>query len=116
MKRILILLLCAALLLSLTACSKAAGGAYKLEYITADGMRFAPSSFGMNITFELDSDGIGTANYSGTVMEITWTDEGGTVVVTGDNGVLEFTKDGKALVLHDEGTLLFFTPVEDEDD
>lgn len=116
MKRIATLLLCAALLLTLTACSKAAGGAYKLDYITADGMRFAPSSFGMNITFQLDSDGVGTANYSGTVMEITWTDEGGTVTVTGEQGTLEFTKSGKQLILHDEGTLLFFSPVEEEDD
>ena len=116
MKRVMTLMLCVALLFTLTACSRAAGGAYKLEYITADGMRFTPSSFGMNITFELDPDGIGTANYSGTVMEITWSDEGGSVIVNGDKGTLEFTKDGKALILHDEGTLLFFTPVEDDDD
>ena len=36
--------------------------------------------------------------------------------ITGPNGVLELTKDGKSLILHDEGTLLFFNPVEDEDD
>ena len=115
MRRLFALLLCAALLLALTGCSKAAGGSYKLEYITADGVRMLPSSFGMNITLDLEEDGVGTANYSGTVMDITWTDEGKTVLVTGPKGELEFRKDGKNLILHDNGTLLFFTLVETDD-
>ncbi len=115
MKRIAALLLAAALLLTLAGCAKAAGGSYRLEYITADGVRMTPSSFGMNISLELEEDGVGTADYSGTVMDITWTDEGGTVVVEGPNGELVFTKDGSSLILHSEGTLLFFKPVEEED-
>ena len=115
MRRLFALLLCAALLLALTGCSKAAGGSYKLEYITADGVRMLPSSFGMNISLDLEEDGVGTANYSGTVMDITWTDEGKTVLVTGPKGELEFRKDGKNLILHDNGTLLFFTLVETDD-
>ena len=62
MKRMITLLLCAALLLSLAGCAKAAGGSYKLEYITADGLRIPPGGFGLNISFELDSDGVGTAS------------------------------------------------------
>ena len=115
MKRLLTLLLCAALLLSLTACSKAAGGSYKLEYITADGMRIPPGGFGLNISFELNADGVGTATYGGTVLDISWADKGGSVEITGPNGVLEFTKDGESLILHADGTLLFFNPVEEDD-
>lgn len=115
MRRVFALLLCAALCLALVGCSRAAGGSYRLEYITADGVRMLPSTFGMSISLELEEDGVGTATYSGTLMNVTWTDEGKTVVLNGPKGELEFTKDGKALVLHDEGTLLFFTPVEEED-
>ena len=115
MKRIFALLLCAALLLGLAACTKAAGGAYKLEYITAKGVRMLPSGMGMNISLELEEDGVGTANYSGTVLDISWEDRGSTVFISGPNGELEFTKDGKNLILHSEGTLLFFTPVEKKD-
>ena len=116
MRRIFALLLCAVLILGLAGCSKAAGGSYKLDYITANGIRIPPGGFGMNISFELESDGVGTATYSGTTLDITWTDNGSTVEITGPNGVLELTKDGKSLILHDEGTLLFFNPVEEEDD
>ena len=115
MKRFGILLLVAALVFCLAGCARAAGGQYKLDYITADGVRLSPGGLGMNITLDLQEDGVGTATYSGSPQDITWTDEGGTVVITGQRGVLEFTKDGKALVLHSEGTLLFFTPVEEED-
>ena len=114
MKRALALLLAAMMILTLAGCSKAAGGSYKLAYVTADGIRMSPSSFGMNITLELEEDGVGTANYSGSVVDITWTDEGSTVVLEGPNGQLEFSKDGKKLIFHDEGTLFFFEPVEEE--
>lgn len=114
MKRATALLLAAMMILTLAGCAKAAGGSYKLAYITADGIRMSPSSFGMNITLELEEDGVGTANYSGTVKDITWTDEGGKVVVEGPEGTLVFSKDGKKLILHSEGTLLFFEPVEEE--
>jgi len=115
MKRMITLLLCAALLLSLAGCAKAAGGSYKLEYITADGLRIPPGGFGLNISFDLNSDGVGTASYGTTLLDVTWADKGSTVEITGPNGVLELTKDGENLILHAEGTLLFFTPVEDDD-
>ena len=115
MKKILALLLTAALLLALTGCSRSVGGVYKLEYITAEGLRMNSSGFGMNVTLELSEDGVGTATYSGTRLDITWTEEGGTVILTGPNGELRLSKDVKALVLHSEGTMLFFTPVEEED-
>ena len=115
MRRFRALLLAALLLLTLTGCARAAGGSYRLDYITANGIRIPPGGFGMNISFELESDGVGTATYSGTTLDITWTDNGSTVEITGPNGVLELTKDGKSLILHDEGTLLFFNPVEEDD-
>lgn len=115
MRRCFALLLCAALFLSLAGCSKAAGGSYRLEYITANGVRITPGNVGMSISLDLGEDGVGTVTYSGTTMEITWTDEGKTVVIVGPNGELEFTKDGDALVLHDEGTVMFFKPVEEDD-
>lgn len=115
MKRILSLLLCAVLLLALTGCKRAAGGAYKLDYITADGVRMTPSTFGMSISFTLEEEGQGTAVYNGSPMEIIWEDEGGKVTLTSPNGVLEFSKSGKTLILHSEGTLMFFTPVEEDD-
>ena len=115
MKRLIPLLLAAAMLLGLAGCSRAVGGDYKLEYITADGMRFSPSSFGMNITLHLEKDGTGTADYSGARREITWDDKGGTVELDGPDGKLSFTKEGKSLLLHSNGTVLFFNPVEEED-
>ena len=114
MKRLITLLAVVMLLLALAGCTKKAGGTYTLTYLTADGLRIPPGGFGMNITLQLEDDGVGTANYSGTVVDITWTDDGSTVVVTGPNGTLNFTKDGNVLVLHDEGTLLFFEPAEED--
>lgn len=116
MKRGIALLLAAILLLSLVGCARAAGGKYFLDYMTADGYRMKPSLFSMNVTLELEEDGVGTANYNGTVLDITWTDTGKAVVITGPNGELEFSKDGKTLILHDEGTILYFNPVEEEDE
>lgn len=115
MKRLIPLLLAAAMLLTLAGCSRAVGGVYKLDYITADGMRFSPSSFGMNITLRLEKDGTGTADYAGALREITWTDKGGTLELEGPDGKLSFTKEGKSLLLHSDGTLLFFNPLEEDD-
>ena len=116
MRRGAALLLAAILLLSLTGCARSAGGSYYLEYMTADGYRMKPNLFSMNITLELEEDGTGVANYNGTQLEITWTDEGSTVVMNGPNGELEFSKDGDKLILHDEGTILYFSPVEEDED
>ena len=115
MKRVIALLLAAVLLLTLVGCARAAGGSYFLDYITADGYRMKASLFSMSITLDLEEDGVGTANYNGTVLDVTWTDTGRKVIVTGPDGELEFTKDGKNLILHDEGTILFFSPVEEDD-
>lgn len=116
MKRVFALLLAGVLLLSLVGCARAAGGSYFLDYITADGYRMKPGLFSMSITLDLEEDGVGTANYNGTELDITWTDTGRAVIVTGPNGELHFSKDGKTLILHDEGTILYFSPVEEEED
>ena len=115
MKRIFALLLTAILLLTLVGCARAAGGSYFLDYITADGYRMKASLFSMSITLDLEDDGVGTANYNGTVLDVTWTDTGRKVIVTGPDGELVFSKDGKNLILHDDGTILFFSPVEESD-
>ena len=116
MKRFCVLLLTAILLLSLVGCAKAAGGSYFLDYMTADGYRMKPSLFSMSVTLDLEEDGVGTANYNGTVLGITWTDTGRTVIVTGPTKELTFSKDGDKLILHSEGTILYFSPVEEEDE
>ena len=115
MKRVIALLLAAILLLTLAGCARAAGGSYFLDYITADGYRMKASLFSMSITLDLEEDGVGTANYNGTVLDVTWTDTGRKVIVTGPERELEFSKDGKNLILHDEGTILYFCPVEEDD-
>lgn len=115
MKRIFALLLAAILLLSLVGCARAAGGSYFLDYVTADGYRMKASLFSMSVTLDLEEDGVGTANYNGTVLDVTWTDTGSKVIVIGPNGELEFSKDGKNLILHDEGTILYFAPAEEDD-
>lgn len=116
MKRFFVLLSAVILLLSLVGCARAAGGSYFLDYMTADGYRMKPSLFSMSITLDLEEDGVGTANYNGTVLDVTWTDTGRKVIVTGPEGELEFSKDGKKLILHDKGTILYFSPVEEEED
>ena len=115
MKRVFSLFVLAVLLLSLVGCAKVAGGSYFLDYMTADGYRMKPGLFSMTITLDLEEDGVGTANYNGTVMDVTWTDTGRTVILTGPNGELTFSKDGDKLILHDKGTILYFSPVEEED-
>ena len=115
MKRIITLLAAAALLLTLVGCSKAVGGTYKLEYCTAEGVRFSPSNIGMIISFELNEDGTGSASNGAAELEITWEEDGSTVVVNSPDRKLEFSKDGENLVLHDEGTMLFFVLQEEEE-
>ena len=115
MRRFRALLLAALLLLTLTGCARAAGGSYRLDYITANGLRMPPGGFGLHVSFNLEEDGVGTGSFGGDVVDITWTDEGSTVVVEGPRGTLEFTKDGKSLVLQSPGTLMFFNPVEEDD-
>ncbi len=116
MKQILALFFALTICLSLTGCSDAVGGTYRLDYATADGVRLPPSKFGMNISFTLEEDGIGTATYSGTTTNLTWAEEGSEVVVTNDNKELRFYRDGKNLVLHDNGTMLFFVLEEEEEE
>lgn len=116
MKRILIVTLSLLLCLSLAGCSKSVGGTYKLEYITSDGVRLPPSNLGLNITFELDEDGIGSAEYGSTSLTITWAEDGNDVVVRSQDKELRFSRDGKKLILHDEGTILYFVPEETEEE
>ena len=116
MKRLLSILLIGALLLCLVGCSRSVGGRYKLETVTSDGMTLLPSALGLNVSFQLEADGVGTAEYSGSSLDITWEEKDGNVIITGPNGSIELLKDGKNLVLHGEGTLLFFKPVEEEAD
>ena len=110
MKRLASVLVILALLLSLTACSKAAGGTYTLTKVTWDGVGAQPSMAGVNITFTLESNGVGTARYGNDSYEITWADNGATVTLELRGKTLELTKDGKNLILHDEGAILYFTP------
>ena len=115
MKKIMALFFALTICLSLVGCSKAVGGTYKLEYITADGVRLPPSNFGMNISFDLEEDGVGTATYGITTQDITWAEDGSEVVLTSAEKELRLYRDGKNLILHDEGTMLFFT-LEDEEE
>ena len=110
MKRVLCLLLATVLCLFFTACSKGVGGSYQLEYITTDGVRLPPSNLGMNISFELQEDGVGSASYGSTTVKITWAEDGNEIVVKSDDSELRFSRDGEKLILHDEGTILYFVP------
>lgn len=115
MRRFLRILTAALLLLCLTACAHSVNGSYKLSYITFDGLRVSPSGYGLNISFELTEDGVGSASYSGTTVDISWVEDGDEILVTGPMGELRFARDGEKLVLHDEGTMLFFVPEPTED-
>lgn len=108
MKRVFILLLATVLCLSITACSKGVGGSYQLEYITTDGVRLPSSKLNLNISFELLEDGAGSASYGSTTVKITWAEEGNKIVVKSSDAELRFSRDGKKLTLHDEGTILYF--------
>ena len=116
MKRILTIFLVLLLCFSLSACSRDVSGVYKLEYITTDGVRISPSTLGMNISFTFSEDGTGIATYSGQALDITWAEEDDGLLVTGPYETLHFAWDGSTLVLHDEGSRLFFTHVEEEDE
>ncbi|MBQ1411488.1 MAG: hypothetical protein IIY94_09450 [Oscillospiraceae bacterium] len=116
MKRITTLFLALLLCFSLAGCSKTVGGIYKLDYITTDGVRLPPSNLGMNISFELLEDGIGTATYGATTLNITWAEDGDEVVVKSEDRSLRFSHDGENLILHSDGTILFFVPQETEEE
>ncbi len=96
------------LVLALTGCSKSAGGVYKLTKATSNGTAFKPTDLSLNFTFTLQPDGTGSAVYNGTRVKLTWTETKSTVTVEGINGTLVFDKDGKNLILHDEGSILTF--------
>ena len=115
MKQVFLVLLCGLLILILSGCSGAVGGIYKLDHATADGLRLSPDSYGVNVKIELKDDGAGTATYGGATLDVTWEEDDDTVTVTGPNGTLEFTKQGKSLILHDEGTMLFFEPKQEKE-
>ena len=114
MKRILTLLLSCLLCLCLVGCAKAVSGTYKLDYITTDGVRVSPSTLGLNMSFELLEDGIGTATYGPATVDLTWVEEGNELLISSENQELRFSRDGNTLVLHDDGTMLFFTLAEEE--
>lgn len=116
MKRILALSFALIACLTLAGCSKDVGGTYRLDYATADGVRISTSNLGITTSFTLEEDGVGTATYSGTTMGITWAEDGNEVVVTNNKKELRFYRDGKNLVLHDNGTMLFFALEEEEED
>ena len=114
MKRILLALLCGALAFALGGCADSVGGVYKLDHATANGLRLSPESYGIRIQLQLEDNGVGTATYDAATLNVTWEEDDGTVTLTGPNGVLEFTKHGNSLILHDDGTMLFFEPVQAE--
>lgn len=107
-RRILAAALVLLLALTLTACAKAAGGVYKLTKVTSNGTAFKPTDIGQNFTFTLLPDGTGYGVYNGTSVDLTWTETKSTVTVEGINGTLVFDKEGKNLILHDEGSILTF--------
>lgn len=96
------------LALALTACAKSAGGVYKLTKASNNGTVINPVDLGLNITFTLQSDGTGSGIYNGTPVSLTWTETKRTVTVEGINGTLVFDKEGKDLILHDQGSILTF--------
>lgn len=96
------------LALTLTACSKSAGGVYKLTKATENGTAINPADLGLNITFTLQPDGTGSGLYNGASVSLTWTETNRSVTVEGINGTLVFGKEGKDLILHDKGCILTF--------
>lgn len=118
MKRTICLLLAVTGILMLFAgCSKSVGGTYVLSKITADGYLIAPKDLSMNISFTLESDGTGKAQYNSTELEITWSRDGKSISLIGleEDKVLELTVSGGDLILHDDGTVMVFERQEDED-
>ena len=115
MKRSLSLLLCAALLVLLLAgCSAEAGGEYTLVRITADGNEITPSSLGVSIRLTLEKEGAGTASWNGSPMQITWSQEGKKIYLSGESGILELTQSGKDLIYEQEGARWIFEPEKDD--
>ena len=110
-----VLIVILVLLFALTGCSKAAGGAYELTRATYNGKAVNPANLSVNMRFELGQNGLGTATYNGVTVDVTWADNGKTVTVKDGEKTLEFTKDGKNLILHDNGTILYFTPAKNQD-
>ena len=100
----------AALILLLAGCTKAVGGTYKLARGTAEGKSWSAESLGMNFSFTLEDDGIGHGQYNSQIVDLIWSESGNTVTVEGKFGTLEFTKSGKNLLLHDNGSVLVFEP------
>lgn len=107
-KRILAVGLVLLLALAFTACAKSAGGVYKLTKATNNGVAFKPTDLGLNFTFTLLPDGTGYGSYNGPTVELTWTQTKDKVTLEGINGTLVFDKEGKNLILHDQGSILTF--------
>ena len=107
-RRIFALGLVLLLALTLTACAKSAGGVYTLTKATFNGTAVKPSDLGMSFTFTLQSDGTGTGLHNGASINLTWTETKRTVTVESIDGTMVFDKEGKNLILHDEGTILIF--------
>lgn len=116
MKRLAAVLLAGLLILSLfSGCAKQSGGTYILDRVTTEGKRIRPSELNLNIRFTLENDGTGNGSFNGTYRNFTWTENSDSVTITGNGGTLNFTKDGKELLLHDSGTILCFVPEETDD-
>ena len=116
MKRTLSLLLCAALLVLLLAgCSAEVGGKYTLVRITAEGKEITPANLSVSAHFTLEEKGSGSASWNGSAFDITWTQEGKTVYLSGENGILKLTQSGKNLVCEQDGALWVFEPAESDD-
>lgn len=109
MKRLIACVLLLMIILTISGCSKAFGGSYTLTKITKDGTSFTPSSLGMNFHFTLGAKGSGSASFNSAEQTITWVDNGNTITIEGNKKTLEFTKDGKNLILYDDGMVLYFT-------
>ena len=116
MKRLIAVLLCAVLLACLFAgCSAKIGGKYVLVKITAEGKELPPASMSISVHFTLEEDGTGSASYNGKPMQIAWNQEGKSLYLTAETGVLELRQSGKDLIFEKEGTRFVFEPEETED-
>jgi hypothetical protein len=117
MKRLIALILTTlAVLFLLSGCgARAVEGKYTLTKTTTEARRIRPSEISMNSTFIFNDDGTGSANLNGNFRTFTWTEDDSTVTAVSSKGTLVFTKDGKDLLLHDDGTILTFEPEEEED-
>lgn len=114
MKRLIALtLVTLSLLLLLTGCgARAVSGTYHLTKTTTEGRRIRPTEISLNSTFIFNDDGTGSASLNGSFRSFSWVEDDGTVTAVSNKGTLVFTKDGKDLLLHDNGTILTFEPEE----